>query len=108
MNQPRNTPWGHPDHVNQPVPGVPIYEVDTPGHGGLMIDSTWADKHFNPAAFQTFTRPFSTWLCYEEDVDWAIATWEYAPLRAAFAKRPHNILDFDAYVFDTLTAWNVK
>ena len=69
------TPWGQADSQIKVASGV--YEVCTPGHGGIMVGKAIARTHLSPAALR-IGEPFGAYLAYEEDCAYA----------AVYADRP--------------------
>lgn len=61
-----NTPWGRADHVLEFAPG--FYEIGTPGHGGMLVQSPWK---LSPQAKALATSNRGGFW-YEEDDLWAV------------------------------------
>lgn len=78
------TPWGNSQHAYKICEGV--YEVDTAGHGGIMIGKRVAEKLLSEHA-RAKGEVFGVWLCYEEDCDWAVFAYEQPALYAAARAR---------------------
>ncbi len=71
------TPWGKADNKHKICEGV--YNVGTPSHGGIMVGKTVAKKLLSAKA-QAIGMDWGTWLCYEEDCDWAVFAYEQPKL----------------------------
>ena len=69
------TPWGKADSKTKVADGV--YEVSTPGHGGIMVGKAVAARSLSAAALR-IGDPFGSFLAFEEDVAYA----------AVYADRP--------------------
>ena len=67
------SPWGSVQHAYLIAPGVTW--VSTAGHGGLMVASSAAQKYLSPKA-RHLSEKWSTYYCFEEDAQWAIAFYE--------------------------------
>lgn len=82
-----NTPWGPSQHQYKIAEGV--WEVDTAGHGGILLTPAAALRLLSPAARERGWRT-GQWLAYEEDCDWALFAYEQPELYAATynAQRP--------------------
>lgn len=74
------TPWGPSQHSHKITEGV--YEVDTAGHGGVMVGTAVATQLLSPAAIEHGWK-WGSWYAYEEDCDWAIFAYEQPELYAA-------------------------
>ena len=57
--------WGQVDRCKMLYPG--IYEVSTPGHGGVMVKDI-REERLTPAVREVAQR-WGSYLCYEEDCD---------------------------------------
>lgn len=80
-----NTPWGASQHQHKIAEG--IYEVDTAGHGGILVKTDVAQRYLSDAAIEEGDTRMSGWLAYEEDCDWAIFAYEQPALYAAARAR---------------------
>ena len=73
QKRPSYSPWGQIDHIERYAEG--IFQVSTPGHGGLMIRKSVGNKLLSlPARKRAID--YRGWYAYEEDCDWAIAGFE--------------------------------
>ena len=73
MRTPYWSPWGHIDHCQPLCPGV--YEVDTPRHGGIMVEKEFATAILSPEALRcSFLE--NNYYCFEEDCDAQVAIRE--------------------------------
>lgn len=93
-----DTPWGRSDHKQTLINGV--VSVDTPSHGGLMIQKDVANKLLTPQAIQK-GMSFGDYLCYEEDCDIAIPVYEIAEIREQLYKE-----DAENRLMMSLSLWN--
>ena len=87
MNYPRfdyhhamPTPWGKADGKHKIAAGV--WDVSTPGHGGIMVGKKVARRLLSPAAIKR-GMDWGSWYCYEEDCNWALFAYEQPGLYAA-------------------------
>ena len=71
------TPWGKADSKHEICKGV--YDVGTPGHGGIMVGRAQARNLLSPEAIAE-GMTWGQWICYEEDCDWAIFAYEQPKL----------------------------
>ncbi|MCR4646400.1 MAG: hypothetical protein K5695_13505 [Oscillospiraceae bacterium] len=86
LDEPEVSPWGEVDQCRTLYKSV--FEVQTPGHGGVMIEEELANCILSPEAREIgFVE--GGYHCYEEDCDAQV------PLRELIAK---GLLDLDAYV----------
>lgn len=79
-----NTPWGPSQHQHKITEGV--YEVDTAGHGGILVDVDVAPELLSPAAIERGWH-WGQWYAYEEDCLWAFFAYEQPGLYAAARKK---------------------
>ena len=82
-----DTPWGYSQHEYVITQGV--YEIDTAGHGGILVSPEAALKLLSPAARAKGWR-WGNWYAYEEDCDWAIFAFEQPELFAAHLNRVYQ------------------
>lgn len=68
----RSTPWGHADFAERIADG--IWQVSTPGHGGLWIS---ADRKGQMAEPYRNIRTFAGGRWYEEDCDWCLVALSF-------------------------------
>ena len=86
LDEPEISPWGEVDQCRTLYKGV--FEVQTPSHGGVIIEEELADCILSPEAREIgFVE--GGYHCYEEDCDAQVV------LRELIAK---GLLDLDAYV----------
>lgn len=71
------TPWGKADSKHLICKGV--YDVGTPGHGGIMVGKAQARKLLSPEAIAE-GMAWNQWICFEEDCDWSIFAYEQPAL----------------------------
>ena len=70
---PEYSPWGEVDSCSFLQTGV--FEVSTPSHGGVMIDSRYENEILSPAA-QRIGFQWGGYHCYEEDCEAMVAIRE--------------------------------
>lgn len=73
------TPWGLSQHKYSITEGV--FEVDTAGHGGILVHVSVAKDLLSPEALALGWQ-WGEWYAYEEDCDWAIFAYEQPALYA--------------------------
>lgn len=73
MRTPHWSPWGQIDHCQSLCPGV--YEVDTPRHGGIMVEREFATAIFSQEALR-YSFLEDDYYCFEEDCDAQVAIRE--------------------------------
>lgn len=73
VEEPESSIWGEVDHVYRINNG--IFEVATPSHGGIMIESNIARAILSPEA-QNVAQKERGWYYFEEDCDYAVAKRE--------------------------------
>ena len=71
--RPQYSPWGEIQHCEELCPGV--YQVSTPGHGGVMARLGRASKLFSKAA-RAYSFVEGGYLCFEENCDSPVAIRE--------------------------------
>lgn len=74
------TRWGASQHRHKITQGV--YEVDTAGHGGIMVRKEVAQQLLSKEALNV-SDTWEGWICFEEDCDWALFVYEQPVLYAA-------------------------
>lgn len=79
------TIWGEADSVS-PLPGIPAWHVETPGHGGYAVDARWAMENLSPSAVAIAGYEEFGCLWFEEDCDWCIPILDNEEFAAAAAK----------------------
>ena len=84
------TPWGTADTAYQIERGVTWY--NTPGHGGLGIANSIANKKLSPQA-RSFGEKWGVSFWYEEDVAYAIPFYEHPEWAKKFAELTHKAED---------------
>lgn len=67
------TPWGKADSKYLITKGV--YEVTTPGHGGILVGKAVARKLLSPKAIACGF-PWASYYAFEEDCDWSAFVYE--------------------------------
>ena len=77
------TPWGKADSKVQVAKGV--YEVTTPGHGGILVGSAIALDSLSAEALQV-GEPFGHFLAFEEDCAYAAVYADRPDWYRAFCK----------------------
>lgn len=76
-----SSPWGGIQSSSVLARGV--RSVSTASHGGFMVTMRWARMHLSDAAINAGFW-YGSYLCYEEDCDWAILCYEDAELLEAY------------------------
>jgi len=83
--QPTHSAWGHVVHATELAPGV--WQVDTEGHGGIILSPE------RIAALPEWAKRQTPWSRvagqYEEDCDWVIPTLAFPEVLEAKQER-HN------------------
>lgn len=64
-----STIWGKTDHQKKLAEGV--YSVSTPGHGGIIVKASLADRYLSEKA-KSYGDLENGWYHFEEDCLWAI------------------------------------
>lgn len=103
-----HTPWGSSQHTHQITEGV--YEVDTAGHGGILVAQYVVDTLLSPAAIAKGWH-YGPYYAYEEDCDWAIFAYEQPELYAAAhtaerGYKPHTAEEIKQIARECLTRWH--
>ena len=80
-----NSPWDYTQTCERLADGV--FWVTTAGHGGLMVDAATATEELSAPARQHGMK-WGRFICYEEDVQCAIAFFERPDWYATFKRRP--------------------
>src|SRR3990167_9593995 len=81
------TPWGKADSVYKICDRV--LEVNTPGHGGILVGKAAARRLLSPKA-QAVGFEWAQYIAFEEDCNWAGVVYEEPEIYAAawVAKNP--------------------
>jgi len=69
------TPWGISDHETKLAEGV--FLVDTPSHGGILVEKKVARTYLSCAALQIGSEFGPSHIAYEEDCDMAVVMFEH-------------------------------
>jgi len=91
---PKHSPWGEIHHISTMAEG--IWEVDTAGHGGIMIHRDVAEKRLSVAAKKEENTPYcytgknASYYAYEEDAGWAIPANEIKEIREYYIQRMYE------------------
>ena len=78
------TPWGKADHAYKICDGV--YDVGTPGHGGIMVGKAKARILLSEKAIARGMK-WNQYICFEEDCDWSLFAFEQPKLYADSFKK---------------------
>jgi hypothetical protein len=101
------TPWGASQHQHKITEGV--YEVDTAGHGGILVSIAAATHLLSPKAIERGWR-WSQWYAYEEDCDWALFAYEqpalYTAARTKQGCTPRTAEDMQQIARGCLERWH--
>jgi hypothetical protein len=79
-----HTPWGTSQHQHRIDAGV--WEVDTAGHGGILVSKNAAKRLLSPEAIELGWK-WLQWYAYEEDCGWAVFAFEQPELYTACRTR---------------------
>lgn len=90
--EPRTTPWGDPQTLEQLLPG--IWSVETASHGGFLISAS--RQTAMPDALRL------TDAVYEEDCDWALVVLAF---EGEFAQAPQTPAGWIQHAHDTVKMW---
>ena len=96
------TPWGKADYKYSLLPGV--FEVGTPGHGGIMVGKAQARKILSDKAIKLGTE-WNQYITFEEDCQWALFVYEQPELYAKFWKEKNPIMTSEKPEAYTPEAW---
>ena len=97
------TPWGESDYQTKIADG--FYHVGTPSHGGFMIGKAKAVEYLTPEARKRGDE-YGSWLCYEEDCQWAMVSYEQAALTHTTHRQPWDMVQEQKAAFECLSGWN--
>lgn len=100
------TPWGMSQHQYTITTGV--HEVDTAGHGGILVGGNIAHTLLSPQALALGWRT-QGWYAYEEDCDWAIFAYEQPALFGAARRKQgmtHSDEQITQFARESLLLWH--
>lgn len=103
------TPWGQSQHQYIITEGV--YEVDTAGHGGILVRAAIATHLLSKAAIAKGWK-WGQWIAYEEDCDWALFAYEQPALYTAAHDaqpgryKPYTAEEIKQIARDCLSRWH--
>jgi len=103
-----DTIWGRAQQVVR-HPELPVWEVGTASHGGLVVDAAWGTAHLGQVALSIAARD-GGFLYFEEDCAWAAPIHEHAGIRAWILARrqengPYNEEQLLSHAEATLRHW---
>lgn len=98
---PKTSPWGEIQVCKEMVLGV--FFVDTPSHGGIMVDINYANIILSEDA-QRYGEKHNNYLCYEEDTQANIV--EYELLSKKLWNTPEYVSDKEKYIENLKTSLN--
>ena len=101
---PKKSPWGKVQYCEKLYPGV--YDVNTAGHGGIMVKNAVADKILSPAAQKEGFNERG-FLNFEEDTQAAVVERELLD-KGLWAGPPRydNIADYEEIINHSLKLCN--
>ncbi len=82
-----HTIWGYTDHQQKLAEGV--YSVTTPGHGGIIVKASLANRYLSETA-KSYSDLEYGWYHFEEDCLWAVFAKENPSL---FTKKEIKLAD---------------
>ena len=103
FGKPHSSPWGAIQHCEALCPG--IFEVDTAGHGGVMVHERYAAGILSPEARSCGWRTHG-YLCYEEDCDAAIVKRELMDKRLWEPSHAKDKAAYSKVLDESLQHWN--